>query len=151
MTIKEKTAILNWQVSSGKHGGSSLVEMMIAIMMLSVVLMGMMAGIMIARSSIYDKEFENARQVALKVLETIEATPYGSIPTRANNLNNSRLDGFQIYVSQSENHGVSDDISLRTVMVSIDMGNIGPLKRIVSMRREVSPSGFKNVGDVYDL
>ncbi|MDR3354973.1 MAG: hypothetical protein LBO21_08030 [Synergistaceae bacterium] len=149
MMIKEKTATLNWQVSSEKHGGSSLVEMVIAIMMLAVVLMGMMAGIMIARSSIYDKEFENARQVALKVLETIEATPYGDIPARASNLNNSRLDGFQVYVSQSENlGGVSFDISSsRTVMVSVDMGNSGPLKRIVSMRREVSPSAFKNVGD----
>jgi type II secretory pathway pseudopilin PulG len=132
---------------SGKLSGSSLVEMVIAIMMLSVVLLGMMAGIMIARSSVYDKEFEDARQVALKVLETIEATPYDDIPFRAGTLNDSRFDGFQIYVSQSPNLGTSDDVYSRTVVVSVDLGNNGPLKRIVSMRREVSPSGSKNIGD----
>ncbi|MDR1885452.1 MAG: prepilin-type N-terminal cleavage/methylation domain-containing protein, partial [Synergistaceae bacterium] len=66
-TISGEAASDRHAVSRGRCG-SSLVEMLIAIMMLAVVLLGIMAGVTIARSAVYDKEFENARQIAMGVI-----------------------------------------------------------------------------------
>ncbi|MDR1482694.1 MAG: hypothetical protein LBI74_08725 [Synergistaceae bacterium] len=152
MKTEEKAAVQIFSANesplfSRRLRGSSLVELVIAILVLGVVLLGMMAGIMIARSSVYDKEYENACQAALKILEIIEATPYDRISATIAERNDSLFDGFRVNIAQSESIDIAGDVSSRTIVVSIDLGDRGSTRKIVSMRREVSPSASRNIGD----
>ncbi|MDR1915121.1 MAG: hypothetical protein LBQ58_00915 [Synergistaceae bacterium] len=139
--------------------GVSLAEMVIAIFVLSfVVLSIMMAMIIATRNTVAHKDEENAYQLALEVLEACERIPFETVSsdysTRIANISKSgttssmQATASVLGMSTAEagppgnKLPVSADIQVE-VTWSATMGG----KKSITMRREVSVSGWQNVGD----
>ncbi|MDR3331990.1 MAG: hypothetical protein LBT08_05115 [Synergistaceae bacterium] len=133
---------------AGARPGSSMVELVIAIVVLGFVLLGIMSGVLIARSSVTYKEYENARQVGLMVLESIEAIRFDQIKTvGVSRYNNTSFGGFNIKVG-ARSTDISPDLML--VTVSLDMADSASRFNAMTLVREVSSSGWRNVGSTGD-
>lgn len=131
-----------------KRRGASLVEMVLAILVLAVVLLGLLGGIAIARGSLLVKERETARQIALTVLEDLESVPYDDIDDRIGELDGERVGDF---VVRFHNRVPGDKGLEYSVIVTVDilLGSTGGTKS-VTMGREVSASAWRNVGEFPD-
>lgn len=133
--------------TGGKRRGSSLVEVLIAVIVLVFVLLGMLAAVVIAKGEVYYKEFEEANQVAIRILEIFEATPYENIVSKANEIDGTTLRGFTINVDL-ESTGLGDEYS-RKVKVEVSPKD-SMIRKSVVMEREVSVNGWQNVGELPD-
>ncbi len=130
-----------------KRCGASLVEMVIAIFVLTVVLLGLLGGITIAWNGQMVKELESANQVALAVLEILESVPYEQIEDRIDELNaEEEIGGFVVEIDDPPIAGPNGDDDSVIVTVNVLLSGTGGAKR-VTMSREVSASARKNVGE----
>lgn len=141
--------------AGGRRRGSSLVEMLIAIIVLAVVLLGVLAGVMIARSSLEHKTYENARELALRVLEWAEAVPLsedfggadGAVEASFGKVGDDgrKFGDLTFDVARSPDatpDGISAEITVTIMRISDSNKVIIP-----PVKREVSVSGYKNVGE----
>lgn len=130
-----------------KRYGASLVEMILAIFVLTVVLLGLLGGITIARANLMAKERETAQQVALAVLEALEFVPYNDIKTQSADIfDEKEFGGFVIDVHAAV--PVDEPKNRDAMIVSVDvwLNSSGGAER-VTLAREVSASAWKNAGD----
>jgi hypothetical protein len=140
--------------------GSSLAEMIIAILILSFVVISiMMAMIVSTNNTVAYKDEENARQLALEVLEDCERVPFDGIAgvdyrTSIQNLSKSRnseagnpirAEASAVVSGTLDTHStlpISADVTVNVTWNSAIGG-----RKTISMRREVSVSAWQNVGD----
>jgi Tfp pilus assembly protein PilW len=127
--------------------GSSLVEMLIAIMVLGVVLISMVGMFLISRTAIYNKEDETANALALRYLEELEVKPYSTFtasspPFSLGSLNASN-DKFAASAAV-----VSADQYSATVAVTINWEAAALGTRNLKLERIISAGGHKNVGEL---
>jgi Tfp pilus assembly protein PilV len=129
-----------------KRNGSSLVELMVAIVVLGFVLLGIMAGMLIARHSVIYKEYEGARQIGLQVLEHLEAIRFEDVRTAAADQFNGRVfGGYTVHVDVASSD-TAPDFAYK-ITVSVDMRDRQSGLPVPPMVREVSASGWRNVGE----
>lgn len=126
---------------ASRSRGTSLVEVLIAVILLVFVILGMLAAVVIARGMIYHKVYEEANQVAFRVLETIEATPYSDLSDKEGQ---STVRGFDVSVSLEDTDLGAEYSQLVRVEVAHKGGMSG---KAVVMEREVSANGWQNVGE----
>lgn len=112
-----------------------MVEMMIALVVLSVILLGIMMGMTANRGLFNGKEHEEARLLCLSVLEDLEAT-------KSADLADKQATSLYGKYTIDKSFDIGPSSSLVEVTVRWDSDNGNPL----TMRREVSFSGWQNVG-----
>jgi Tfp pilus assembly protein PilX len=138
--------------------GVSLVETVISVFILTLVIMSiMMAMIVSTRNATVMKDDENAHQFALEVLEDCERVPFDaddavyltaiagkSRVRNSDDVRRMRADAAAVVSAARDTAGrpVSADV---TVLVTWNSA-LGGTKTI-PMTREVSVSGWQNVGD----
>ncbi len=129
-----------------KRCGASLVEMVIAIFVLAVVLLGLLGGMTITRANLATvKERETATQVALAILADLESVPYDEIEARIAELEGQEIGGFVVDFYPLVDGPDGPDYS---VIVTVDVLLSGARRtKPVTMSREVSASARKNVGE----
>jgi len=123
--------------------GSSLVEMLIAILVLGVVLISMVGMFLISRTAIYNKEDETANALALRYLEEQEVRPFTDFtPTLTESLgsvNNKYNASMNV---------VSVDQYMATIAVTINWEAAALGTRNLKLERIISAGGHKNVGEL---
>ena len=136
--------------NTGKRRGSSLVEMLLAVLVLAIVLLGVLAGVTIARVSVDHKVYENAKELGLRVLEWAEGIPLSADFTgEADEAFPSRVIGdlsfevTRVLNDPDETKATSADITVTVRRVSAPDRTLIP-----PMRREVSASGWQNIGEL---
>lgn len=124
-----------------RRKGSSLIEMLIAIVVTATVLLGLLAAMVIFRSTITSKEEAGARQVALNAIETLELCKLTDITAKAI----TTPQGIYTVTKNVIPAVISADTPSVDVTVTVtwDNGN-----RSIALKREVSSSGWQNVGVV---
>ncbi|MDR1943418.1 MAG: prepilin-type N-terminal cleavage/methylation domain-containing protein [Synergistaceae bacterium] len=127
-----------------RRRGASLPEMIIALFVLAIVLLGLMAGMMISQGSMLYKAREGAMDVALRTLADFEATPLDSLWTK---LPVSPIGMYTIQVTRTPS-AYSASLVSADVSVEVSWGGImGNMNKVV-MNREVSKSASQNVGEI---
>jgi Tfp pilus assembly protein PilV len=124
--------------------GTSLVEMIIAVVVLGIVLLGMMAGIIIAQGGLVFKEREAAVEVALRRLEDLESVPFSSLSSAAA-AGPGIVGKYTVNVVTVPSPVKSKDISA-DVRVTVSWGGVVGATKSIMMNREVSASAWQNVG-----
>jgi Tfp pilus assembly protein PilV len=127
-----------------RRSGASLAEMVVALYVLGIVLLGMMAGILITHGTIAYKERERAVEIALQTLESQEALPFGELS------GDTRTSGiYTITLANPEfnKSAASADSAVIKVTVTWGGGILGG-ERAIEMEREVSASGWQSVGEI---
>ncbi|MDL2264077.1 prepilin-type N-terminal cleavage/methylation domain-containing protein [Synergistaceae bacterium OttesenSCG-928-I11] len=137
-----------------RRKGSSLVEMLLAVLILAIVLVGVLAGVTIARMSIDHKAYENAKELGLRVLEWAEAIPLSAdsvaFTKEVNDAFPSKqMGGLEFKVERKLNDEMNPT-KATSADVTVEVYRISePNKTLIPpMKREVSASGWKNVGDL---
>ena len=128
-----------------RRRGASLAEMVVALYVLAIVLLGMMAGIVITQGTLVYKERERATEIALRTLERYEAMPFASLPTA---MVESKEGVYDIIFAKpvfNKPSVVSADSVGISVTVEWNKGVFGT--RSITMDRQVSASGWQSVGE----
>jgi Tfp pilus assembly protein PilV len=134
------------KLMKGRRIGASLSEMVIALFVLGIVLLGMMAGILITQGSMLYKERERAVEIALRTLESFEARPFDKLSGEV------RTEGMYVITVDDPTFNnttvpvLSADSADIRVTVEWGRGVLGGQRKI-EMNREVSASGWQNVGE----
>jgi Tfp pilus assembly protein PilV len=140
--------MISAKLMKGKRMGASLSEMVVALFVLGIVLLGMMAGILISRGNMFYKEQERAVEIALRNLENLEALPFETLSRDAQSHNEGI---YTITVAKPEFNNPSNVLSADSadIRVTVEWGQ-GVLggHRTIEMKREVSASGWQNVGEI---
>jgi Tfp pilus assembly protein PilV len=131
-----------------RRRGASLAEMVVALYVLGIVLLGMMAGIVITQGTMLYKERERATEIALRTLESQEALPFRVLSGDERTINEGI---YTITIAEPVfNKAIvasADSADIR-VTVEWDRGVLGG--RSIQMNREVSASGWQSVGEIPD-
>lgn len=131
-----------------RRRGSSLVEVLIAVGVVAVVLVGVMSSGVVARLSVEHRARGDAHAVALRVLEWAESVPLSAdIDARFRDAFGSSSPKFgpltvTIERSLHKFSGTAIDVSADVTVTVAD----GDLKTILT--REVSRSGMQNAGEL---
>lgn len=121
-----------------KRSGSSLVEMLIALVILAVMLFSIMAVmILTAQSTVSAKEGSVAYQTSLSELEKMEAVP---VLSSASDVINSNLGSYELTRDTVTGSRGSADIKIKAAWSG------AKLKSDVTVERQVSPSAWQNAG-----
>ncbi|MDR3322253.1 MAG: hypothetical protein LBS93_07365 [Synergistaceae bacterium] len=141
--------IAKWSI--WKKSGASLAEMIVAIVVLGVVLMGIMAGVMISQGGMMTKERQNAIDLGLTLLEDCEARPFDKLAARVSEINALSATGF-FGIFKVAITTVPDPIPVSLISADIVLditwgSSIGGVKT-VSLNREVSMSASQNSGEM---
>jgi Tfp pilus assembly protein PilV len=140
----------------GKKSGASLTEMIVAIVVLGVVLMGIMAGVTISQGNMMTRERQNAVDLGLTLLEDCEARPFNELAARVAEINSDSDDGFygifNVEISTNLPNPFPATIPLDLVSADITLeitwgSTIGGSKT-VKLNREVSVSASQNSGEI---
>jgi Tfp pilus assembly protein PilW len=129
--------------------GSSLVEMLIAILVLGVVLISMVGMFLISRTAIYNKEDETANALALRYLEEVEVRPYSDFTAEtppfdlhggswASPPGNYRATAK---VLSADNYSAQVEVSIKWEGAALGAKNL-------ALVRFISAGGHKNVGEL---
>jgi Tfp pilus assembly protein PilV len=122
--------------------GSSLVEMLIAIIVLGMVLISMVGMFLISRTAIYNKEDETANALALRYLEELEVKPFSTLNAA---FSETRTPPFNAkYVAQARVVNANNYSATVEVTVKWDAAALG--NRELKLERVISAGGHKNVG-----
>ena len=127
--------------------GASLVEMLIAIIVLAVVLISMLGMFVISRTAVFSKEDETAVALALRYMEDLEGLDFPDFetwqqsPQRLSNPTNPKYEITATYV-ESESDAYRAKIRVEVKWRGAALG-----ERIVEFERVVSAVGYKNVGE----
>jgi len=134
-------------IMSRRHDGSSMVEMLVALIVLAVVLISMVGMFLISRTAIYTKEDETANALALKYLERCEELDYSVIKAAAPPGTGyiTPLDYPTSGKYQVTANAISADTYSATVEVTVTWSNGN---RPVVLQRVISAGGHKNVGEL---
>ena len=133
-----------------RRSGASLSEMIVALYVLGIVLLGMMAGILITQGTILYKERARATDIALRTLENLEALPFLVLSNDYYDDKELTKEGIYTITVARTNFNKSADIAdSADIRVSVTWGG-GVLggERTVQMNREVSASGSQNIGEI---
>jgi Tfp pilus assembly protein PilV len=133
-----------------RRSGASLAEMVVALYVLGVVLLGMMAGILITQGTMLYKERERATEIALRKLESLEALPFKALSDDITSLDYEGIYTITTFpVEFNKLPATSADSADIRVAVSWGGGVLAGERRI-DMKREVSSSGWQSVGEIPD-
>jgi Tfp pilus assembly protein PilX len=136
----------------------SLAEVLVAVIILTLVILSIMMTMIVAtRNTMVMKDDENAHQFALEVLEDCERVRFNADPSvyqtdiESKSRNRNTDSGSPMRARAAARVSKAHDIKGRPVSaeVTIDVSwntALGMMKTI-SMTREVSVSGWQNVGD----
>jgi hypothetical protein len=125
--------------------GSSLVEMLAAIIVLMFVLMAMGSMFLLSRTAMYSKEDETANEIALRFLEEQEGKPFSTF----DNLGAVTSTGFGGNKYTATASVVSRDSFSATVRVEVEWGAaVGGKRKTVTLERVISAGGHRNVGEL---
>jgi Tfp pilus assembly protein PilV len=130
-----------------KRSGASLAEMIVALYVLGIVLLGMMAGILITQGSITHKERERAVEIALRTIEHQEALPFTALS------HGDKTEGIYTITLADPVFNNPDPRSADSVDISVTVtwgGGVLGGERRVEMNREVSASGWQSIGEIPD-
>ncbi|MDR1515167.1 MAG: hypothetical protein LBS45_05680 [Synergistaceae bacterium] len=133
-----------------RRSGASLAEMVVALYVLGIVLLGMMAGILITQGTMLYKERERATEIALRTLENREALPFDLLEAEGETTNKEGMYTITI-ASPTFNKPLVKSADSADISVIVSWGG-GVLagERSITMKREVSASGWQSVGEVPD-
>ncbi|MCL2683625.1 MAG: hypothetical protein FWE55_00125 [Synergistaceae bacterium] len=131
-------------VFRGKKG-SSLAEMLIAILVLGVVLISMLGMFVISRTAIFTKEDETAYALALRYLEEMEARDYSTFVTGVR-IPLSAAPGDTRYDVTAEVTSMDNYAANVTVEVTWSGAALG--QKTLKMERVISAIGYRNVGEM---
>jgi hypothetical protein len=125
--------------------GSSLVEMLTAVIVLVFVLMAMGSMFLLSQTAVYSKEDATATAIALRFMEEQEERQFsdfenpGLFPVSGNFSNKYKATASV----------VSHDNFHATVRVSVEWGSIaGRGQKKVNLERVISAGGHRNVGEL---
>ena len=124
-----------------RRSGASLVEMLIAIVVLGMVLISMVGMFVIARTAVFTKEDETAVVLALRYLEELEEEDFSVLTAST---------GFE---RREQNYHITatvldfDEFHAR-VMVEIKWRGATQGEKTVDMERVISAVGYRNVGEM---
>ena len=127
--------------SRGRRG-SSLVEMLIAILVLGVVLISMVGMFAISRSAIYTKEDETAYALALRYMEELEKEDF-AILTADGGFSRTWPDPkFTIRAEVTGSDEFLANVAIEVAWTGAAMG-----RKTLTMERVISAVGHRNVGE----
>jgi type II secretory pathway pseudopilin PulG len=134
----------------GARRGSSLIEMVIAIVVLGAVLISMLGMFLISRTAVHSKEDETANSLALRCIERIETKDFAELSTPGP-LDISAITGnFPTTQYTATANVLSADNYSALVNVEVEWKGAGPSKMVggrkVTLTRVISAGGHKNVG-----
>jgi Tfp pilus assembly protein PilV len=127
----------------GGRPGSSIVEMVIAIVVLGVVLISMVGMFLISRSAIYSKEDETANSLALRCLEEVESMDFSTLTSGASF---TLLPNQNKYVATAT--VTSSDQYMAIVEVEMKWDSALSSGKTLTLERVISAGGHKNVGEL---
>ena len=122
-----------------RRAGASLVEMLIAIIITAFILLGLMAAMIIFKGTVTSKEEAGARMVALNTLEALESCRLTDIAAR----DITSPQGIYTVVRTLNPAVINAGTASVDVTVTVSWSNGA---KSVVLRREVSSSGWQNVG-----
>jgi Tfp pilus assembly protein PilW len=125
--------------------GSSLVEMLIAIVVLGFVLISMVGMFFISRSAIYSKEDETANSLALRYLEKLESTTFSEF---LDGTSFPKHEEFQNKKYKAAATVKSADQYMALVEVEIKWDSALSSGKTLTLERVISAGGHKNVGEL---
>jgi Tfp pilus assembly protein PilV len=125
--------------------GSSLVEMLIAIVVLGMVIISMVGMFLISRTAIYNKEDETANALALRYLEELEVKPFSTFATVGEIESHTGVFNTR-YDAKAEVLAV--DAYSATVEVTVEWDAAALGKKELKLERVISAGGHKNVGEL---
>lgn len=133
--------------------GGSLVEVLIAVVVVSIVLVGVLSAGTIARLSVDHNARGKARDVALRVLDWSETVPlsadFGDAFSKAFGATpEDRTFGDITFTAVRDPNTAGTDTFQATVTVSVSSVSETDKKTTQSMTREVSSIGYKNAGEL---
>jgi Tfp pilus assembly protein PilW len=122
--------------------GSSLVEMLVAVVVLMFVLMAMASMFLLSQTVTYTKEDETATAIALRFIEQQEGRPFEDF---ADATKFPDTEDFGKY-SATASVVSGDDYSAK-VRVAVEwQASVGAGRKNVTLERVISAGGHKNVG-----
>ncbi|MDR0649442.1 MAG: hypothetical protein LBF92_08930 [Synergistaceae bacterium] len=132
-----------------RRRGASLAEMVVALYVLAIVLLGMMAGIVITQGTLVYKERERATEIALRTLERYEAMPFASLPTSDVPLKEGLYDVTvkRPVFNDSLSAASADLADFADIEVEVEWNKGVFGTRRITMSRQVSASGWQSVGE----
>jgi hypothetical protein len=135
-----------------KKKGSSLVEMLMAIVVLGMVLISMVGMFLISRTAVFNKEDETANALALRFIEDIEGWPFEEFyadtpPFVLSSDQFSNKYNVTATVMGLDKSAAGKVYSAKvTVTVSWEAAALG--SRSLELERVISSGGHKNVGQL---
>ena len=125
-----------------RRRGSSLVEMLIALIVLAVVLISMLGMFVISRTAIHTKDDETANAFALRYLEEIEEADFSDFdPSDFPKTWNDQKFTTTATVVDNDSYRVRIRAEVRWP------GSVGGERRL-ELERVISAVGYKNVGEM---
>lgn len=132
------------RISSRKHPGATLVEMLIAVLILTLMLFSLMAVILLtSRDSVVTKEVQGAYLTGLSELERREALRV------SDDIASSDLSNLGSYTLNTTVTGnlIVNDVRSGDIAVEATWGGAKRMNNII-FGRQVSPSAWQNAGQV---
>lgn len=129
-----------------RRRGASLAEMMVALFVLSIVLLGIMGGLLISAGTMAGKEQLKVRDLAASILVKYETVPFediwGTSPTPP-----PASTGIYTVLSPVFNPTYYDpDLASVDITITIEWKGVNGGNKRFSMTKEVSASASQNVG-----
>ena len=122
--------------------GTSLVEMLVAVVVLVFVLMAMASMFLLSQTVTYTKEDETATALALRFMEQQEGRPFEDFAATPNFHDSEDFGKFHATASV-----VSRDDYFARVQVIVEWSSvIGAGRKNVTLERVISAGGHRNVG-----
>ena len=122
-----------------KRSGSSLVEMIMAIVIMAVVLLGLASAMVVFRGTLVTKEDAVARRIALSELEKLESVKLTEIQAKVP----KSPQGIYTVTKTVAPGAINATTPSASVTITVTW-NDG--SKSVALKREVSSSGWQNVG-----
>ena len=127
-----------------RRPGASLVEMLIAIVVLAVVLISMLGMFLISRTAIHSKEDETANALALRYMEQLEEQDFDALNGPITNLLAQTGDSSKYTVTATS----TKNDYFANVKVTVSWNSAMAGRKTVELERFISAAGYKNVGDM---
>ena len=121
-----------------RRRGSSLIEMMMAVLILATVMIGLASAMVIFKGTMMSKEDAGARQIALNELERLEAIKLTAVT--AANIRSPQ--GIYTVTKTVVPASITTVTASADVTITVAWGG----SRSIALKREVSSSGWQNVG-----
>jgi hypothetical protein len=140
---EEGCMIMSNYAARKRRRGASLAEMMIALFVLSIVLLGIMGGVLISAGTVAGKEQLKARDLVSSILVNYESVPFDQIwdtsPPSSNGL-------YTVQAPVFNPPDYDPDLASVDITIAVTWGGVNGGSKKFELTKEVSASAWQNVG-----